>query len=528
MNIPEKIMAIRPMRSNLRRPSRQRGVTTLAIALLLLAILTIITLLSLSTGFFEQRTAINENRSKLAAHASETGVQQGMEFFRANSRDLLTNWLYPPTAVTQRRWVLCGATDTSFPCGAEPNQNRRSRSYRYQEPGTGNLFINFGAAPFQGTQAVAAMGNFSVAYQAGALLCMVNPDTGTCDCRQEDGATCGLDNTKLFAGPMAITIVSRSTLDVGGQVEGGRGTVKATMASFRTIPNPPDVPIIASGYIDGSGNVDVVPNPNAAGFGIPLSIWAQGESRIVEGGAMDTCHRGEFMASGSPVLFQNVQTCSDCRCQNLPWGKGKISGHKGAIRVEGRDVLDVDGDGGEIPDSRYFPSTGTDDPNNSLDDSLFEYVFGQDVEDESGTPLMCSGISCEVKYLTDNAQAVTSCDALNSSSAGLYWYGGTGTCSLSGDIGTPNNPVVLVSNGPIVMTAARIFGVLFQRNTTTAEFSTAGRTEVYGAVVVDGLVNLRGQPAFIYDETVLNNVSTSPAFTRYGLVAGSWSDLDSF
>ena len=53
---------------------RQRGMTTLVIAIVLLIILSIVAMFATSVGLFEQRTATNENRAKLTQTAAESAV----------------------------------------------------------------------------------------------------------------------------------------------------------------------------------------------------------------------------------------------------------------------------------------------------------------------------------------------------------------------------------------------------------------------------------------------------------------------
>jgi Tfp pilus assembly protein PilX len=52
-------------------PHRQRGITTLAVTLILLVIVTVMVLFSTSIGFFEQKTTTNENRSRISQQAAE-------------------------------------------------------------------------------------------------------------------------------------------------------------------------------------------------------------------------------------------------------------------------------------------------------------------------------------------------------------------------------------------------------------------------------------------------------------------------
>ncbi|MEO6065785.1 MAG: hypothetical protein ABIP49_08425, partial [Lysobacterales bacterium] len=217
-------------------PHTQRGMATLLIAMLLLGILSVVTFLALQVGIFEQRTVGAENRQRMVDQVADAGLSQAAEFVKAQSRPLTRQWMSADAAT--RRWAQCTRTDTAWPCGAEPNPDRRERLFRYQFgtdiAGTPNLderlvFVSQAAAG-----GVTGIGGFTSNYAVGGLLCMVdNTDPINPAC-----ATI-VDPALGWAGPVAVTLVSRSTIPG----ESAAATAKVTVGSFRAINGPPNVPI---------------------------------------------------------------------------------------------------------------------------------------------------------------------------------------------------------------------------------------------------------------------------------------------
>src|SRR5689334_15874127 len=69
----------------------QSGITTLAITLILLVIVTAMVLFSSSVGFFEQKTATNENRARISQQAAEYALNLAGEYLQANRDNLILN-----------------------------------------------------------------------------------------------------------------------------------------------------------------------------------------------------------------------------------------------------------------------------------------------------------------------------------------------------------------------------------------------------------------------------------------------------
>lgn len=498
---------------------RQQGITTLFITLVLLGVLTVITLFAASFGVFEQRTSGNEYRYKLAFQAAEAGLNQAAEYMKVNTSTMLSTatggWLAPGS----ERWKPCSdplpAGMALDPCKAEPDSARRAQMYRY----VGSAGITNGVLPLtevlpggvaQTFTTAGGTANFATTYQIYATLCRQ-------DVTNAVNPACSLAPAK--EGTFYVTTVSRGQLTG----ESGDATIKESFGTFRTLAGAPDSPLIAAGVAIGLGNAQIIPNPDAGGFGVPVSIWSKGNATVASGASFATCQLGEWLGnSGNPAptatdVLNGV--CASCSCNNLCPGYGLLSGAAtgcgGTTRYEGEDILDVDGnisDAG-IRDSKYFPP------------DLFAYIFGKPATQS-------------VTYLTANARQITDCSTLGASDAGLIWYTPTTDCKLSGTIGSLQNPVVLVSNGKFdIASNGTVFGILYACATTDCSSAGTGATgatgdllkatgnpQIYGSVILEGNANMAGSPTIVYNKTVLSNVLNSSQFLRVGPVAGSWSD----
>ncbi|HZH42876.1 MAG TPA: PilX N-terminal domain-containing pilus assembly protein [Lysobacter sp.] len=485
--------------------SRQRGVSTLLIAMVLLAILTIVTLFAARFAISEQRTAGNEYRYKIAFQVAEAGLNQALEFVKVNTAAMLSSaaggWFDPNAPL----WMPCSApkpADMAIdPCLAEPDASVREKMYRY----VGGNGANQGRLPLEGVLPAAAtianVGDFEASYQTYATLCRLDLSSGTPRCELDPES-----NSAFY-----VTIVSRGTLPG----ENAAATIKQSFGTFRLLGASPAAPLIAAGTSIGLGNAQIIPNPNAGGHGVPVSIWSKGDAEV-DGASFATCQLGEWLANfGTPApsptdLLNGV--CESCTCNGLCPGYGLLSGNAkscpiGKDKLEGEDVLDDDGDKSDasprVLDSKYFPP------------DLFEYVFG--------VPSATANA-----YLTANAKQITDCGTLGPSSSGLHWYTGTDECQV-GDVGSLERPVVLVSNAKVGINAnSQFFGIVFVRSMAggagTEVFSANGNAQIYGSVILEGSAKMGGTPTIVFNRAVLNNVMNSPDFLRYGPIPGSWAD----
>ena len=545
--------------------SRQRGIATLTITLVLLGILTLIVLASSATGLFEQRTATNENRARLAQQAAEYGLNLGGEYLKANVVNIASNedaagWLTPGGA--NLHWRSCaGITDTSHPCFAERDPGRRAQLYYYTSDGTAatsgssaTLNLPLTTAMPTNLAAVGGAAAFPVTTTVRALLCRLDTTAGSTPTCQANPST---------GNRIAVTLIATSAMPGEGNAE---STVKETWGTYNGFAATAAVPLSASGLVKGLGNGSIVSSPNAGGYGVPGSIWSP-NNVDVDGsggggiGSFTTCHLGDFLGA---VPVANLETANPgcagngstgCGCDNVAKGSpDMLSGHfGGSYEQEGPDILDVDSNHGSSysyatgsvqnitqPDITFFPganSGGTclDDPTVATDDNLFEWIFNTDVNGEStcSTP---EDFSQEDAYLEAQGGTLISndCSSLDTSSSGLYYAASsdTASCNLD-DIGAADHPVVLVVNGPVRFTGGNFFGTLFIRYTGTGTppdpmLRIAGNGNVFGSVVVNGNVNGSGTFNLVYVDTSAGTPGKKlPATTRFGRLPGSWLDSTS-
>lgn len=499
---------------------RQQG-SALTVAIVLLLLLTLAIFVAVPAILGEQRISGNDVRAKIAQHVAEAGLSHGREFLRLNSATLIPE---PRVATDATKWEVCSATDKSFPCGSVEsdvvNSALRARHWRYIGGADGRTVTFSPGRMYDATGNDA--GNFNASYDVGVLLCRLN---ATSDCTTAAATTTA---TSMF------TLVSRGS--VTG--EGTTATVSETIGTFRIINLTTNIPpVMAAGTITGLGNSTIVGNPNAGGFGVPLSIWAR-NNFDGSGGSWQTCQLDEYLRSDlSGVVMagknKNVPTCADCDCTV----GNRLS--SSMLPVEGIDILDsTDSDLGKAKagSSYYFPC------------DMFEYVLGTKARNDTDGDGVCETIKLDdgdpaqpdvVEWLTANAQIKT-CAQLNSSSAGIIWVQGpcTGGDALSGQIGSPDDPVILVVDGSLKLnTSVKFFGVVFLRYTGTdfpGCISTGtgcpelepggGGAQIYGSLVMEGGGKINGTVDVVYLPQLVQAFNQSPGNNRFAGLPGSWSD----
>ncbi|GAB3357374.1 hypothetical protein [Lysobacter tyrosinilyticus] len=558
--------------------------STLAITLILLLIVTIMVLLSSNVAFFEQRSTINENRGRLVEQAAEYAVNLGGEYLKANRDKLISDapgvgWLDPNTAAgTARRWVRCFDAlplSANHPCLAERDNGiyaadsltqmagRRKELYFFTSTGTAsgnrNLWTTLSAStvvPDAANLDTAAGGGvggtakFPTTTDLGALLCRVDTScSATAPCTMADGTTSNRPTcrwTPTAGNRIAVNLVG--SVNLAG--ENASAAVKETWASVSKTTPMSAVPLVASGFIQGLGNAQVVAAPNGAGFGVPVSMWSpnnicvDGNGGCTGVGSIATCQLDEYLQA-TPVeeLKTTCATSNNaCGCPALKdTGTDFLSGHSGSVKREGIDILDVDGNSGALPDIIYYPGAGKDDPADPTDDSLFEFTFGVDYEaseaDTTGSTLQnCAGpANCAEYALKEDlgAEFIT-CAELNSRGEDaeglLYITDSTAAspCDLPDQVGRPDNPAIVVVNEYARLNGTIFYGMLFVRsNNNGAYLRGNGQAKVFGAVVVEGDVKINGGIDIVYDDTAASGCTTTTCFpktAKFARVPGSWLD----
>jgi hypothetical protein len=527
--------------------NRQRGVSTLVITILLLVIITLVVLFSTSVGFIEQRTALNENRARIAEQAAETAINLAGETLKANRNLIISKatggWL--DTTAGNAGWVSCfGVADDAtigsrpHPCRIESDSGRRNELYFYTTNGTGD---SIATTRFIASTAVGNVGgaaSFPSVVDVQAVLCRIDSSVPTPIC----------DNNPDSGNRIAVTFIATASLTN----ESTTAVIKETWASFTDASPSASVPIIGSGFIKGLGNATVVTNPNAGGYGVPASIWSPndiGVSGAASGcgtnnngvGSFSSCQVGEYLKdtplSGLKTTCATVNNACKCPDTNNTADSNYLSGHStGGVKREGIDILDVDGDKGALPDIRFFPGVDCagapkDDTNDLSDDSLFEYVFNASDVTDSGNEVTKTGCSptsnCAVNHLVNNlgATVLPNCSSLGPASSGLYYI--EGSCDFpNGNIGSPTSAVIIVVEEEARINNNVIYGLVFVRsNDQSAEVRGNGNAKIFGALVVEGDIDITGSIDIVYDNTGVNSdPNTLPSNAKFARVPGSWLD----
>jgi len=507
--------------------TRQSG-TVLIVAIVLLLVLTVLLLFGVRVGVFEQRISGNDFRSKLVHQAATAGLDHAIEYVKLNI-GLVTYGAGDVPDIA--KWELCSASDETFPCGSVPAGNR-ARMYRFKagidRNGTGGI-DNFEKYMLPATQAFTTSGPFPVNYGVGAVLCTLDEDS---DCTATASAR---------TGRSAITLVSRA--EITG--EDARTTVSKTVGSFSLFGVPDSVPpIVAAGIVSGLGTSRLVPNADAGGPGVPVSVWSR---HTISGGmgAWKTCHPQDYFSScPSTSIDSGVVLCATVGgmpnpCKSISNGVGAGMG----TAVTGIDLLDptrtvnmTSTEGVTYLPSTYFPC------------DLFEYIFQIRAREDIDADGYCEGVVDDAAERTEHiddfleqyATLIPDCTStyLNSSSKGLLWR--KGACDLPGNqVGTPANPVLLVAEGAITGSGGmKYFGLIFVRY-PFAYINPAGisgygwgagggTSEVYGAVVMEGGATINGNVDIVYSGQVLKNINKNPSNIAVGNVTGTWTDRDSY
>lgn len=541
----------------------QRGITTLAVTLLLLAIVTVIVIFATNTAFYELRTTNSENRARLAEQAAEYGVNLGGEYIKSQLANVVSadagGWLIPGS----ERWTTCASVATplpaNHPCRAEADDTRRQQLYFMELANESDGDDTNDVADLVASGSLSSVGgstaSFPVQSTISALLCRI-------DTSDNDDPQCRL--TPEVGNNIAVTIVATGNLTG----ESATATVKETWASYGSFNPASAVPLVASGTVQGLGNAQIVASPNAGGTGLAASIWSPGNVDIEASagggvGSVSTCHLGGFLGHGAVPIDDLLTTCAGtgntgCGCP----GAGDpdyISGHSQSVKREGLDVLDIDNSQGsaDLPDITFFPGSGLDSATDPSDDNLFEWIFNVNYvaeadgcnEDNAGncsedTAVGSTDSDCGTANNEDCAiyamreelgfEFVT-CAELNNlgiDADGLYYVSDSSAteCTLRDQIGAPENDVIVVVDDVVKVNNLLLYGMLFVRSDdNTAQMTGNGNAQIFGSAVVQGNVNLAGGIDLIYYDwgSEGNSPDDPPPPARYfGRVGGSWLDDD--
>jgi hypothetical protein len=501
---------------------RQQGAITMISAVLILILLTEMVIYAVQTGVFEQRKSSNELRQKTAFHMADSALQQAKQFMLTNITlvpsskvDLLPvsgtdGWLADSS---EKRWWPCaGITDQTHPCFAESNAGLRAGSYFYGVDANDDDTIQADERKLPldpkglalDPEGLPATPSTTEQVSLYALLCMLNVD------RSKDPVVQGC--TTLVAEQddryFLVTLAARGEADCINSADcKAEALVSEKIGSFGPGGGDggPGVPLTARTAVPLLGTVEIVPNPNGGGIGVPISTWANANTDLTDpacdppaadpvdpiSGSFSTCERHEWYGVAE---FPDDFKCPSNNCSCLKTEDKLLSYADGNEKILGMDVV-VDPD---------FPC------------DIFKYTLG--------TPKTDYAVYRD--SVVDPTHRLSSCDSLNEDSAGIYWISGP-SCDIPTNttVGSVDAPVFLISAAADTQVHGSLFGILFvtDAENPAAEFSGNGKGTIYGAAVMDAeMDHFNGTFQIVYLDNVVNKALESGGA---GGVQGGWTDF---
>jgi len=477
----------------------QSGVITIFTGVMMLVLLTLMMFFAMRVGVFEQRVSSNEMRQKLAFHAAESGIHHAKEFLRKNSplvasdrEDVLPNgWLVADAA--KKRWLKCSEAGLDLangsgthPCFGESVPSVRPNTYFYSFNSSTQLpIITNDLLPGTAEEVIVE-----------ALLCVLDVDNEAAipvqGCSIDPATAVGVADGTYFM----VTLLARGGADCDGTVCNAEALVSEQVSNFGAGAGgrSPAVPLTTKSSFPPSGSAEVVPNPNAGGVGVPISVWmnantscnADGSVIDPSSGSWATCEMHEWYATDAmPDDFACPGNCSCSEAESMSYTHGNS------------DTLGID-----LVQDPEFPC------------DLFQFYFG------------IPATSYEI--VKGYSQIISNCDSLGPDSSGIYWVSGS-ECRINANtqVGSPDYPVMLISAATLTRLngGAKIYGTLFITDVEdgNAELQSLGTNTVYGSVIVDGILgSYQGTFQVVWNDNTSKKAGEGGGL---GAVLGGWSDF---
>jgi len=481
-----------------RGPDRQAGGLTIFSAVILLSLLVLMLIYATRVQQSEQRISANEYRQKLAFEAAESASDQAIEYLLANNVRVLSA---SPSAVpdgsggtrpgwfdaTAGVWAACPDNPgADHPCGGEIPAGNVTSSFFYDDPATtttgkyDTIPINISMLPAETTARVSA------------VLCHVdftNPAGGCMAAPAADEST--------IRSSFVITVLAYGYADCTDPTDTSTCQVSSTIAqpltNYAIARGSPAVPLTARTTFPPTGTVEVVPNPNAGGEGVPVSVWANANESCSSGVA--TLGSGDWATCEYHEWYESDEIPEDMLCPNPSCNCSKSEAISYTVGTDDQMGIDM-----------------LEDPNFPCD--LFEFFFG--------VP------KAEYQVVKSAARVIANCDGLDAESHGIYWVSGP-ECRLDGSnvVGSPELPVMLISaaSNTTFTGTNNIFGVVFISDVEDpgATWDASGTNIVYGSVIIDAeLDSFVGTFKAIYNADVSLLAAGSNGI---GTLSGGWRDF---
>lgn len=241
-----------------------------------------------------------------------------------------------------------------------------------------------------------------------------------------------------------------------------------------------------------SGNFNIVPNPNGAGPGVPVSVWAKNTTTLGTGN-WKTCDHDQYRdtSGGGNAICTDTKSAGTAR-DWLPCKCGDERSNKDNIRED--IVLYPEAD---------FPS------------SPFFYVFGKSQQDVKA-------------QAESDGLIIENCNNLANSVAAfsepvLVWVEGACDIPQNSLVGSRAKPVILVSEGLLSINAnSEVWGIYFG----LGSIKLNGGPVIHGSVISEITATLTNGTYYqVYDPDVFANLKDADINTILSRLQYSWRDF---
>ncbi len=450
--------------------ARSRGVASLAITLIMLALSALVVLYANRGQLFEQRTAANQMRATAAFEAAEAGIEWALA--RLNDQTLI---LPSPTSNCLYSSAVGAASFKSFYTPWTP------------DPTNPTLF------------------DFTPPLGTARAACAIDDATGALACH------CPLPGA---GGNVVIASPGRRSFVVEYlNVVADPGMVEIRSVGCRDAVNAAGAPVVcgaAGSTNDGESTITVRAKYVPTASMIADSALTTGSYAAVCGAydITNTCvgAGGVLVNSGNAINIGNGTYTSG----PLPAGAPNCGGGGGQTlsTIPGTPITAV-----VIPNDTALAAASA-----TSDSMMFAY-FGMTIEQYKASPTcVINGTSA-----SDRANNVLAANSRTTNPCSRFWVNGDLQFSGNATLGSAARPIMLASAHDMTFNGNYdIFGVIYGDNVNWNHNGT-GSASVTGQIVVRGSYYSNGNGSINYDCTVLQSLLEGPGeFIR---VPGSWRDF---
>jgi len=275
----------------------------------------------------------------------------------------------------------------------------------------------------------------------------------------------------------------------GSSLDGTADSFAQVSYSQVSLLTPGEIPPVMASVIDINGSFTIVADPNSGdNNGVPISAWVA----TLDGtgtGSWQTCQLGSYK-NGNDICSEKFD---ETETNNSGWG---------GCNCDTTDFLSTNSDINYdiFEDTTDFPS------------DVFGYVFNGDNPDNVKT--RAAGLN----HVFADCTGLASVDLKG---APLVWI--EGDCTIPADIGTTENPIILVVEGLLKINADHnVWGLLLG----IGEIQLSGGPIIHGSIIADSTSKLSaGGYTQVYDPSVLESLTDPSVNTILSKLRYSWIDL---